>query len=75
EPTGNLDDKLAIRLLYLFEELNKLGTTVVIATHNQNLTEKFPHAILALKDGRVSLLRQEPERVSDRATNGEGAQS
>jgi cell division transport system ATP-binding protein len=41
EPTGNVDDHIAMRLLHLFEELNKLGTTVVIATHNQSLVDRF----------------------------------
>ena len=35
EPTGNVDDHIALRLMYLFEELNKTGTTIVIATHNE----------------------------------------
>ena len=43
EPTGNVDDKIALRLLYLFEELNKLGTTIVIATHNEPLIARFGH--------------------------------
>lgn len=41
EPTGNVDDHIATRLLHLFEELNRLGTTVVIATHNEALVEQF----------------------------------
>ena len=36
EPTGNVDDELALRLMRLFEELNKLGTTLVIATHSES---------------------------------------
>jgi cell division transport system ATP-binding protein len=43
EPTGNVDDHIAMRLLYLFEELNKLGTTIVIATHNEALVQRFSH--------------------------------
>ncbi len=43
EPTGNVDDTIAMRLLHLFEELNKLGTTIVIATHNQALVDRFAH--------------------------------
>jgi cell division transport system ATP-binding protein len=43
EPTGNVDDHIAMRLLYLFEELNKLGTTIVIATHNEGLVHRFAH--------------------------------
>ncbi len=54
EPTGNVDDVIATRLLYLFEELNRLGTTVVIATHNENLMERFAHPRLHLADGILS---------------------
>jgi cell division transport system ATP-binding protein len=43
EPTGNVDDHIAMRLLYLFEELNKLGTTIVVATHNEQLVARFAH--------------------------------
>ncbi|MGF1594121.1 MAG: cell division ATP-binding protein FtsE [Kiloniellaceae bacterium] len=53
EPTGNLDDRMAVRLLYLFEELNKIGTTVVIATHNESLVQRFPHPVTRLRDGEV----------------------
>ncbi len=55
EPTGNVDDAIALRLLYLFEELNRLGTTVVIATHNQALIERFGHPTLSIENGRVAL--------------------
>ncbi len=54
EPTGNLDDRMAVRLLYLFEELNKIGTTVVIATHNESLVQRFRHPITRLRDGDAS---------------------
>ena len=57
EPTGNVDDRIALRLLYLFEELNKLGTTVVIATHNESLVARFSHPILRLREGEVDLLK------------------
>ena len=53
EPTGNVDDRMAVRLLYLFEELNKLGTTVVIATHNEGLAARFPHPRLVVRGGAV----------------------
>ncbi len=55
EPTGNVDDRIALRLLYLFEELNKLGTTVVIATHNQSLVSRFTHPVLQLGHGTLQL--------------------
>ncbi len=57
EPTGNVDDRMAFRLMHLFEELNRLGTTVVIATHNQNLVERLGHPRIHLTDG---YLRTDP---------------
>ena len=54
EPTGNVDNDLAVRLLYLFDELNKLGTTVVVATHNEGLVNRFDHAILHLEGGELT---------------------
>jgi cell division transport system ATP-binding protein len=53
EPTGNVDDQIAMRLIYLFEELNKLGTTVVVATHNANLVSRLDYPQLRLQDGRL----------------------
>ena len=56
EPTGNVDDRIGLRLMYLFEELNKLGTTVVIATHNESLVEKFPHPQLRIDRSRIAMI-------------------
>jgi len=53
EPTGNLDDTQALRQMRLLGELNRLGTTVVVATHNDSLVERFPAASLRLEDGRL----------------------
>ena len=53
EPTGNVDDVIAMRLLYLFEELNRLGTTVVIATHNDALVSRFGRPRMELEAGRL----------------------
>lgn len=55
EPTGNVDDRIALRLMHLFEELNKTGTTVVIATHNSSLVEQFGYPILELDDGEMTV--------------------
>jgi len=54
EPTGNVDDEIAIRLMYLLEELNKIGTTVVVATHNEGLIERFPHPRFHVEGGLLS---------------------
>src|SRR5690606_24925389 len=42
EPTGNVDPDMALKLLRLFEALNRLGTTVVVATHDLHLLKKVP---------------------------------
>lgn len=55
EPTGNLDDAIGERLLGLFEQLNRMGTTMVIATHNQLLMDKFPHPRLILSKGQLTI--------------------
>ena len=59
EPTGNVDDQIALRLLYLFEELYKMGTTVVIATHNAGLVQRFPHPELRLENGTLNLIERQ----------------
>ena len=51
EPTGNVDGKIATRLMHLFEELNKIGTTIVVATHNEALLERFPHSRMRIENG------------------------
>lgn len=53
EPTGNVDPNLAQRLLRLFIELNKSGTTVVIATHDIGLMDQFDARRLVLHEGRL----------------------
>jgi cell division transport system ATP-binding protein len=55
EPTGNVDDETGMRLMHLFIELNKLGTTVVIATHNRGLIQRLGKPQLVLVDGRLGL--------------------
>jgi cell division transport system ATP-binding protein len=57
EPTGNLDDAQAERLMQLFNELNRLGTTVVVATHNDALVGRHPSPALRLERGRLADLR------------------
>lgn len=56
EPTGNVDDAIALRLMYLFEELNKIGTTVIIATHNQSIVSQFPYPQLCLEEGELDII-------------------
>jgi len=56
EPTGNVDPAMSERLMHLFVELNKLGTTTVIATHDMNLVRKIGAPQLHLRDRFVSRL-------------------
>ena len=58
EPTGNLDDGIGIKLMRLLEELNKLGTTVVVATHSGALLERFDYPAIHLEGGRVQAAGQ-----------------
>ena len=56
EPTGNVDDAIAYRLMHLFEELNKMGTTVVVATHNEALIRRFAHPVMRLDHGDLDII-------------------
>ncbi len=53
EPTGNLDDVQAERLMMLLKEMNRLGTTVIVATHNDALVARHPGQALRLDHGRL----------------------
>jgi len=55
EPTGNVDPEMAARLLHLFDALNKLGTTLVVATHDLHLLSRVSRAqMMRLDRGRLS---------------------
>ena len=53
EPTGNLDPDVAASILQLFGEINNAGTAILMATHNFQLIEQFPHRVLTCKDGEL----------------------
>ncbi|HTZ70532.1 MAG TPA: ATP-binding cassette domain-containing protein [Acetobacteraceae bacterium] len=53
EPTGNLDDTQAERLMQLLMELNRIGTTVMVATHSTGLVARYPGRELVLEEGRL----------------------
>lgn len=57
EPTGNVDNDIARKLMKLFIELNKLGTTVVIATHSDKLITDFPYPRLHLVNGGLRVFQ------------------
>jgi cell division transport system ATP-binding protein len=54
EPTGNLDGVQAERLMLLLHEMNRLGATVVVATHNERLVSRHPGPVLVLEHGRLT---------------------
>jgi cell division transport system ATP-binding protein len=69
EPTGNVDADMAKRLLHLFESLNRLGTTVLVATHDLSLIAATKGAqLMRLEDGRLvdptGALKHPPLRAS-----------
>ncbi|MGK6318425.1 cell division ATP-binding protein FtsE [Sphingomonas sp. DT-204] len=54
EPTGNVDPEMAARLLHLFDSLNRLGTTVVVATHDFHLLSRISNAhMMRIEHGRL----------------------
>ncbi|WP_447956426.1 cell division ATP-binding protein FtsE [Vreelandella sp. EE7] len=53
EPTGNLDPHLSADIMGLFEDFNRIGTTVMIASHDLALIARLRHRILRLRDGRL----------------------
>ena len=53
EPTGNVDPNLAQRLLRMFVELNRSGTSVVIATHDIALMDQYEARRIVLHEGRL----------------------
>lgn len=53
EPTGNLDSKTSVEMMGLFEEIHKLGNTVIIVTHEEDIA-RHAHRIIRLRDGEVA---------------------
>lgn len=53
EPTGNLDPQLSQEIMRLFEQFNRVGTTVLIASHDLSLISSMRHRMLTLKSGRL----------------------
>ncbi len=53
EPTWNLDPKTALNVMEIFEELNRLWKTVIIATHDKNIVDNFKKRVISFKDKKV----------------------
>jgi len=73
EPTGNVDDQMGLRLIHLFEELNRLGTSVIIATHSKQLVERLGYSQLQLTDGRLAIIPGRAEAEAAVAASAETA--
>lgn len=54
EPTGNLDHELSMRMMDIFQQFHKFGTTIMIATHNREIMERMAGArVVTLDDGNM----------------------
>ena len=53
EPTGNLDPERSFEIMSLLQEINNLGTTVLVVTHDQNLVEIFNKRVISINEGLV----------------------
>ena len=53
EPTGNLDPDVSASIMQLFGEINNAGTAILMATHNFQLIEQYPHRVLTCKNGEL----------------------
>ena len=71
EPTGNVDPEMGARLIRLFAELNRLGTTVLIATHDRALIEATRAREMRLVEGRLVELRRPEPAVHERGAMSE----
>lgn len=71
EPTGNLDSKTSVEILGLMEEIHKMGNTVIIVTHEEDIAQ-HAHRIIRLMDGRIHLDEQNKhiKTIADYHLNG-----
>jgi cell division transport system ATP-binding protein len=61
EPTGNLDPEVSDSIMRLFAEINNAGTAILMATHNFQLLERYPHRVLTCKDGELLDSARQPQ--------------
>lgn len=61
EPTGNLDPDTSWEILEVLEEVNRLGTTVIMATHHSAIVNEARHRVIAIESGRIARDEMEGE--------------
>lgn len=54
EPTGNLDPARSVEIMSLLQEINALGTTMLVVTHEQDLVERFQKRVIVINDGLIA---------------------
>ena len=54
EPTGNLDPDRSFEIMTLLQEINNLGTTMLVVTHEHNLVEQFSNRVITINEGLIS---------------------
>ena len=53
EPTGNLDDKMSMEIMNVLEEINKMGTTIIMVTHDTDIVDRMKKRVILLDTGRI----------------------
>lgn len=53
EPTGNLNPKTAMEIMEIFEEINRMGTTIIMATHAKDIVDLMKKRVIEIQDGQV----------------------
>ena len=53
EPTGNIDPELSYEIVDLLNEINKVGTTILMVTHEHDLVAQFNHRVITIDDGSI----------------------
>lgn len=53
EPTGNLDEKMSMEIMSVLDEINKLGTTIIMVTHDTNIVNAMKKRVILLDTGRI----------------------
>ena len=65
EPTGNLDERTSMEIMKVLEEINKLGTTIIMVTHDTEIVNKLKKRVILLDSGRVVKDYKEGENVHE----------